>query len=64
MTDLFEQPMTLPTSVRKQIERCWVESEEGCAYAACERLLKALEQTGYTFDYGLDGVAYNLKLLG
>lgn len=64
MTDLFEQPTKLPTNVRILIERCWIESEEGCAYAACERLLKCFEQTGYTFDYGLDGVAYNLKLLG
>lgn len=31
------------------------------SYQECERLLKELEPLGYTFEYYLDGVPYDLR---
>lgn len=35
--------------------------EEKDAYAECERLLTELKPHGYTFEYYLDGVPFNLR---
>jgi hypothetical protein len=60
MTDLFETPELLSAAAREAIDRCWEESETGCAYRACERLAAALAPLGLEFDWGLDGVPYDL----
>lgn len=60
MTDLFETPELLPQAVQAAIDRCWEESETGCAYAACRRLEAELKPLGYEFDWSLDGVPYDL----
>ena len=60
MTDLFETPERLPHAVQAAIDRCWEESETGCAYAACRRLEATLTPLGYSFEYGLDGVPVDL----
>ena len=60
MTDLFETPELLPQAVQAAIDRCWEESERGCAYEACRRLEAALKPLGLEFDWGLDGVPYGL----
>ena len=60
MTDLFETPELLPQAVQAAIDRCWQESETGCAYRACQRLAEVLTPLGLEFDWGLDGVPYNL----
>ena len=60
MTDLFETPERLPPAVQAAIDRCWEESETGCAYAACRRLEAALTPLGYEFEGDLVGVPYGL----
>jgi hypothetical protein len=59
MTDLFETPELLPAEVQQLINDSDID-EGGCSYAECRRLLTALEPLGYTFEYGLDGIPYDL----
>lgn len=33
-------------------------------YDVCREFLAAVEAIGYTFDYGLDGIPYGLRLMG
>lgn len=57
MTDLFETIETLPLDVQNvlaQFER------EGYDYETCAKYLSILEAKGYTFEFGLDGVPFNL----
>jgi hypothetical protein len=57
MTDLFETPELLPLEVQELIANI---DEDGCSYAECARLLEAVQALGYTFEYGLDGMPYDL----
>lgn len=62
MKDLFENYQELPAQVVSMInsfnERSVVTDD---IYANCEQLVKELELLGYTCEYGLDGVPFNLK---
>lgn len=59
--DLFETPEMIPTAVAALFEEWNDEYENGDAYQACRKLLSAVIPLGYKFDYGLDGVPYNLE---
>lgn len=60
MTDLFEQFETLPDDVQDILNRF---NSEGETYENCAEMLKLLKEKGYTFEYGLDAVPYNLTRL-
>ena len=56
--DLFEVIITLPQEVQDVIA-----TFEDETYDECRRLLDELEPLGYTFEYYLDAVPFNLKKL-
>lgn len=60
MTDLFEQYETLPDNVKSIIN--FYENEEN-DYNTCQRLIDDLEEVGYTCEFGLDAVPFNLSIL-
>lgn len=58
MKDLFEFPEHQPKELRKILDS-WNPDEDD--YIQLEDLLKKVEKVGFTFDYYLDGVPYNLR---
>lgn len=56
--DLFETPELLPKEVQDIINNF---NEKEQSYDNCSKLVEDLEKVGYTCDYGLDGVPYDLK---
>ena len=58
MKDLFEDYENLPISVLKILEK-HENSEQD--YASCEQLVKELNAVGYTCEYYLDAIPYNLQ---
>ena len=54
--DLFEVWETLPQEVQDILEK--YNGEE--TYENCEKMLQELKPLGYTFEYGLDAVPFNL----
>jgi len=58
MKDLFEMPKLLPMQILVLMD----DYDLDCmSYADCEKLLSEMEENGYTFDFGLDAVPYNLR---
>ncbi len=55
-TDLFEHPELLP----KEVQTILNEFTEP-TYKECKQLLEKLKPLGYTFDYYLDAIPYNLQ---
>lgn len=55
--DLFNTPELLPQKVKDILAKY---DEMGTSYDTCHKLIKDLEQVGYTCDYGLDGIPYEL----
>jgi hypothetical protein len=55
--DLFNTPELLPQEVKDILAKY---EEMGTSYDTCNNLVKELEQVGYTCDYGLDGIPYEL----
>ena len=60
MTDLLDNPEQLPQRVQDLLDRFEQESESSDSYAAAKRLSQDLARLGYSVDYGLDGVLYDL----
>lgn len=60
MKDLFETYEVLPKEVQLVLEK---HQNDDAEYDNCEELIKDLNEVGYTCDYGLDGVPYDLKKL-
>lgn len=60
MTDLFETPELLPQEVQDILSK-YAELDE--TYENCEKLISELNEVGYTCDYGLDAVPYELEKL-
>jgi hypothetical protein len=56
--DLFETPELLPVEVQDIFAR---SANEDFTYEVCEKILKEVEQHGYTFDYYLEAVPFNLR---
>ena len=55
--DLFDNIESLPEEVYRTI--MW-HSNDDATYYNCEELKQKLEEFSYTFEYGLDGIPYNL----
>lgn len=58
--DLFENPELIPKKVQSILDRYYEEFGEDMEYSDTERMQKEVESEGYTFDFGLDNVPYNL----
>ena len=56
--DLFEYPELIPDVINDIIESY---NEDADLYKECRRMLKEMNKHGYTFEYGLDGVPYDLR---
>jgi ribosomal protein S17E len=61
--DLFEDYNDIPPKVQKVLDKYQEDIEDG-DYKGLEKALKELEKIGYTFEYGLDGIAYDLRPIG
>jgi hypothetical protein len=61
--DLFEDYENIPAKVQKVLDENSVAFEDG-NYMDLEKAVKELEKIGYTFEYGLDGEAYDLRKIG
>lgn len=61
--DLFEDYDNIPAKVQKVLDK-YSEAFENEDYAGLEKANKALKKIGYTFEYGLDGTAYDLHPIG
>ena len=61
--DLFEDYDKIPANVQKILDKNSVAFEDG-DYRDLEKAVKELEKIGYTFEYGLDGQAYDLRKIG
>lgn len=59
--DLFEQYETLPQEMQDCLMRWGSKLEHNQTYTNCEKFKKAVEKLGYTFDYYLDAMPYNLR---
>lgn len=59
--DLFEDYDEIPKNVQKILEK--YDFEEG-DYRTLEKAKKDVEKVGYTFEYSLDGTAYDLRKIG
>ena len=65
MQDLFENQDLLPKKVRAIVKKFDAKfCKEGDSYQLCRDFLAALEPHGYTFEYGLDAVPYDLQKVG
>lgn len=60
MKDLFEDYEALPNEVKSVIDQ-FIASDE--TYENCNTLVVELNELGYTCDYGLDAVPYDLRKL-
>ena len=58
MIDLFEYPETWPVNLRAILARYMAKDP---SYTNLIRLENELFKIGYSIEYGLDCVAYNLK---
>ena len=56
--DLFNDIDSLPVEVQSLIERMGTEDED---YRIVEDYRNRLNVLGYTFEYGLDAIPYDLK---
>jgi|688.fasta_scaffold563911_3 hypothetical protein len=60
MNDLFETPENLPIEI---IDLMHEFSKMNNSYNACKIMLRECLKIGYTFEYGLDAIPFNLKKL-
>lgn len=58
--DLFENPELIPKNVQSILDRYYEEYGEDMDYSDTERMQKEVESEGYTFEFGLDNIPYNL----
>jgi uncharacterized protein (UPF0254 family) len=61
--DLFEDYDDIPENVQKVLDK-HSDAFENEDYKGLEKAKKDLEKIGYTFEYGLDGTAYDLRKIG
>jgi hypothetical protein len=60
--DLFEHPNELPENVKAILRRYNdLETENGIQYTDLMQMGKEMAVNGYSFDFYLDCVPYNLK---
>jgi hypothetical protein len=58
MQDLFETPEKIPQEVSKVLDLYILDEFD---YIACQDLKNDLEKIGFTIDYELDAIPYNLR---
>jgi hypothetical protein len=58
-TDLFETPELLPDNIKAILDSFDCET---LSYQDCEAMLAEMEKLGYTFEFGLDAVPFNLQI--
>jgi hypothetical protein len=56
--DLFETPEKIPQKVNKILDKY---REGDYTYTDCARLQSELQKVGFTIDYYLDAIPYNLR---
>jgi len=61
MADLFETPELIPLNIQNILDTF---DEDKCGYAELKQILAEVETIGYTFDYGLDSIPYDLQVKG
>ena len=61
--DLFPYPEKQPENLRLLLESYEQKYSEGMDYWEIEQMLNEVKELGYTFDYGLDAVPFNLRLI-
>jgi len=59
--DLFDVYETLPQEVQDCLIKWGNKLDHDQSYDNCRKFLKAIEKLGYTFDYYLDAIPYNLR---
>lgn len=60
--DLFENPETLPKKIQAILSRYnALEIEKGIEYSDLINMGKEMANYGYSFDFYLDCIPYNLK---
>lgn len=60
--DLFENPDKQPKSVRVIVEKYEaIEEEKGLDYSDLKKMQSELDKVGYTMDFELDAVPFNLR---
>ncbi len=57
-TDLFENPELLPSEVLAVLQKF---QDKDNTYENCEDLLVELNNVGYTFEFGLDAIPFDLQ---
>lgn len=60
MQDLFDTPELLPAEVRETVDTLCHNS---MTYEGCEKLVSELNKLGYTCDYYLDAIPFDLQKL-
>lgn len=60
MKELFESLEAFPENVREVIDKY---SKEDFTYETCRQLIRELLPLGYTFDWYLDAIPFNLRTL-
>lgn len=58
--DLFDDIEALPNEIQAILLKYSYEEE---SYTNCENLVKELNEVGYTCEYYLDAIPYNLRKL-
>lgn len=61
--DLFEDYENIPENLQKVLDKHQKAFEDGC-YKGLLKAFNAVEKIGYTFEYYLDGQAYDLRPIG
>jgi hypothetical protein len=61
--NLFEDYKDIPEKLQKVLNKN-DSNLTGGDYKALEKALKQVEKIGYTFDYYLDGMPYDLRPIG
>lgn len=64
MKDLFECPNRLPKTIQSILKRFSdLEIERGIQYTDLTQMSKEMAENGYSFEFYLDCVPYNLRKL-
>ena len=60
MDDLFKTPELIPAEIQAVFDTM---DKSKCGYSELERILKEIEALGYTFEYYLDAIPFDLRKL-
>ena len=61
--DLIERPDLWSEELTDLLMKYYPDADDSIDYNKLEELLKEVNEIGYTFDYGLDGIIFDLKKL-